>query len=86
MVIVGCVLVIIDPTRHILLDHGGVFFKESDMAMYKSGGHLSAMGHFCQKATILGIVSLVAGVMWHIRMPEAVLAAVRGEPAEVKSL
>lgn len=67
-------MLIIDPARHILLDHGGVFFEERTLAMYSSKGGLSPMGKFCQAASIIGMVFLVSGVIWHIRLPEAVLA------------
>jgi len=71
LVSLGCALLILDPIRHILLDHGGVFFEEQSLAMYASGGGLTAVGTFCQWTSISGMVLLLAGVMWHMRMPEA---------------
>lgn len=69
----ACVLLMLDPTRHVLLDHGGVFFQERTLAMYKGPGQLSAMGRFCQAASIAGMSLLLVGVLWHMRMPEALL-------------
>lgn len=74
----GCFLLIIDPLRHVLLDHGGVFFAPMDLAMFDAPNHLSPMGRFCQVASILGIVLMVGGVMWHMRIPEAILKKIRG--------
>jgi hypothetical protein len=73
MVTMACIFLILDPSRHVLLDHGGVFFAEQDLAMYGEGG-LSPVGKFCQTISIVGIVLLLAGVMWHMRVPEALLA------------
>jgi len=73
MVTLACILLILDPSRHVLLDHGGVFFEEQSLAMYNGPGKLSAIGKFCQRASITGILMLLAGVVWHMRMPEALL-------------
>jgi len=69
----GCCLLILDPIRHVLLDHGGVFFKEQTLAMYSVLGGLSPMGKACQIASISGMILMVSGVLWHMRMPEALL-------------
>jgi len=75
----GCTLLVLDPTRHILLDHGGVFFKEQDLAMYSSTGGLSTVGMLCQCLSIAGMVLLLSGVLWHMKVPEAILSKCGGE-------
>jgi hypothetical protein len=70
---IGCFLLLLDPTRHVLLDHGGVFFQQQTLAMYSGPGQLSATGVACQWFSICGMVFMVAGIMWHMRMPETFL-------------
>lgn len=64
VVSLGSLLLLLDPLRHVLLDHDGVFFPPQRLAMYAASGGLSAIGRFCQICTILGIVFLVSGVVW----------------------
>lgn len=74
LVVLGSLLMLCDPVRHVLLDHGGVFFEEQTLAMYADEqGHLTHMGRFSQVSTILGIVLLVAGVVTFLRLPETIL-------------
>lgn len=68
----GCALLLLDPMRHVLLDHGGVFFKESTLAMYSERGGLSPAGRFCRNSSIVGMLALVLGMLWYLRVPEAV--------------
>mmetsp|Transcript_87472 Transcript_87472/g.245587 ORF Transcript_87472/g.245587 Transcript_87472/m.245587 type:complete len:136 (-) Transcript_87472:96-503(-) len=63
-VALGSVLIMLDPTRHVLLDHGGVWFSESSLSMYSDYPQLSPIGRFCQIATILGLALLMTGVIW----------------------
>lgn len=63
LVVSGCGLSLVDPLRHILLDHGGVFFEESSLSMYNDSGGLTAIGKACQVCTIVGLSSLVCGIM-----------------------
>lgn len=83
VVSLGCASLILDPTRHVLLDHGGVLFQPSTLAMYSGPGKLSAMGQFCQVATITGLVLLLIGMLWHMRIPEAVIRAANDNSKEV---
>jgi hypothetical protein len=69
-VAVGSALLFIDPTRHVLLDHGGVICEPKYLAMYAHGGGLSFAGHLCQVASISGLILLVVGMLWHNRLPE----------------
>jgi hypothetical protein len=66
-------LLTLDPIRHVLLDHGGVFFKEATLAMYAKGGGLSPIGKFCQCSSITGLILLFSGLLWHFRVPEAIV-------------
>lgn len=72
----GCFLLIIDPTRHVLLDHGGVFFSIATLAMYDGPDHLSPTGRFCQICSITGIILMIGGVMWHMRIPQTIVKSV----------
>mmetsp|Transcript_70395 Transcript_70395/g.228878 ORF Transcript_70395/g.228878 Transcript_70395/m.228878 type:complete len:114 (+) Transcript_70395:428-769(+) len=65
MVTLGCALAMIDPTRHVLLDHGGVFFQERTLAMYKDG-HLSTIGKFSQMSTWIGLSILFCGMLLYL--------------------
>lgn len=67
-VAMGCLLLIWDPTRHLVLDHGG-FGMEQQLAMYNAEGGLSAMGRASQKATQLGFLFLIFGLLWFLGMP-----------------
>ena len=58
-----------------LLDHGGVFFKEETLAMYSDFPQLSFAGRFGQLATIFGISAMVAGTLWFMQVPENVKEA-----------
>lgn len=68
-VVMGCVLLIWDPIRHLMLDHGG-FGMERQLAMYSEDGGLSPMGHFSQRTTQLGVLLLSVGLMWFLEAPE----------------
>lgn len=75
----GCLLLLLDPTRHVLLDHGGIFLSENFLAMYcENYPKLSPMGRFCQLATFSGIPILIAGVGWFLRYPEKLQKLVKG--------
>lgn len=75
MLITACTLLILDPIRHVLLDHGGVFFEEQDLAMYlhDGSGRMSFAGKFCQCASVSGLILMLCGVLWQMRLPEAVI-------------
>lgn len=77
LVLFGALLSLLDATRHILLDHGGVICEPSILAMY-SGGHLSAVGQFCRCTTILGMTLIVSGVLWFSGIPWKVTARIAG--------
>jgi len=62
---ISVILLMVDPTRHILLDHGSGLWYENSFSMYFLDGgavHLTAAGRFCQRVTTLGMVLLVVAV------------------------
>lgn len=63
-VVAGCLLLLWDPCRHVLLDHGGVIVSPQELAMYNSAGGLSFMGRCSQQLTLVGFVLLIGGVIW----------------------
>lgn len=70
LTLVGVILVLLDPIRHLLLDHGGVICEPEDLAMYADGdGNLSTVGEFCRWATIIGMALIASGVMWFVGIP-----------------
>lgn len=78
-VVFGCLLLMVDPIRHILLDHAvngvtPIGIKERRLAMYSPHGGLSATGQFCQTTTISGMILLLVGILMHMKVPEAVVA------------
>jgi len=62
-------LALLDILRHVLLDHGGVFFKEETLAMYTDKGTLSPAGKFSQISTIVGLTMLACGMLWFLDIP-----------------
>jgi hypothetical protein len=64
-----------DVIRHMLLDHGGVFFKEETLAMYADYPKLSFAGRLCQLTTIFGLTALVLGTLWILQVPEKMMDA-----------
>lgn len=78
LVICGSILTILDITRHILLDHGGVFWPQRSLAMYAMGGGLSTIGRACQITTIVGLCSFCAGIVWFMKLPEKLRDAFNG--------
>lgn len=78
LVVVGCSMVMLDVLRHLLLDHGGVFFRPEQLAMYDSNGGLSAVGHATQVLTVLGVCLLMSGMMTHMGIPGKIYARVVG--------
>lgn len=67
-VVMGCVLLIWDPTRHLMLDHG-CFGMERQLAMYNDDGDLSPIGRASKSATHLGVLFLSVGLLWFIGVP-----------------
>jgi len=70
LVFLGCVLLLVDQMRHILLDHGGVFFDEHTLAMYTDKGTLSPMGRGCQITTLAGLALLFTGLALFFQLPK----------------
>lgn len=74
---VGFLLLMVDVMRHILLDHGGVFFSINSLAMYSDAGGLTFAGKVSQAAAIAGFVLVLLGVLWSLEIPQMVLARFR---------
>jgi len=73
-VIIGSIFTILDPFRHFLLDHGGIFFPEEKLAMFDGPGHLSWIGQLCRLTSKMGLVMLVAGIILFLQMPATLLS------------
>lgn len=67
----------VDVMRHVLLDHGGVFFSIDSLTMYADSGGLTVAGRVSQVAAIAGFVLVLLGVLWSLELPQMVLARVR---------
>jgi len=76
LVILGCLLALLDITRHVLLDHGGLFFKEQTLAMYSENGRLSPAGKFSQISTIVGLTTLICGIVWFLDIPAKIIGKI----------
>lgn len=70
-VVMGCVLLICDPIRHLVLDHGG-FGMEKQLATYNDDGGLSPMGHAFKMATHFGVILLSIGLLWFVGVLEKI--------------
>lgn len=69
LVCFGCVMAMTDPTRHVLLDHGGVIFDESTLAMYNDEGGHSIAGRVSQVCSIIGISFMFCGMLLFVDIP-----------------
>lgn len=69
---IGALLTMIDPTRHLLLDHDGVFFQPKTISMYSDDGSLSPVGNACMYSTRVGLVLLLLGVVFHMKLPSKI--------------
>mmetsp|Transcript_72095 Transcript_72095/g.188954 ORF Transcript_72095/g.188954 Transcript_72095/m.188954 type:complete len:102 (+) Transcript_72095:437-742(+) len=76
LVTAGAVLAMLDPMRHLLLDHGGVFWAPEQLAMYTDAGSLSTVGHIFQVSTIMGVCCLFSGMLWYLEVPAKIMARV----------
>jgi hypothetical protein len=73
LAVMSVMLLLLDPIRHILLDHGGLFFKISDLAMYcEVDGQLvlSGTGRLSQIATVAGFVLLTLALSGYFNLPQ----------------
>lgn len=77
----GAFLTMIDPTRHLLLDHGGVFFHPQSIAMYTEDGGLSPVGLACMYSTRIGLTMLLLGIFLFIQIPMKILKLCSSEHA-----
>lgn len=68
-VVMGCMLLILDPTRHLVLDHGG-FGMQKQLAAYNEDGALTPTGLAFKRATHLGVLLLSVGLLWFVGVLE----------------
>lgn len=77
---VGVFFALLDPIRHVLLDHDGVFVEPEKLAMYADGeGNLTPVGTFCKWSTILGLTMMMSGVLWFLGIPGKICDRVNGD-------
>lgn len=81
-VTMGCVLLFWDPTRHLVLDHGG-FGMEKQLAAYNDDGDLSPMGRASKMATHLGVTLLLVGLLWFVGALEKIFKIIRPRALQV---
>jgi len=74
LIVLGCLLVLLDTSRHVLLDHGGVFFEPQLLVMFTPTGDLSPIGRTCQWTTIIGLVLLFVGLASFFQLPAKIYA------------
>lgn len=80
LTLVGVIFALLDPIRHVLLDHDGVFVEPEKLAMYADGeGNLTAVGTFCKWATVLGLTMMMSGVAWFLGIPGKISDRVTGD-------
>lgn len=72
LVTAGALLTMMDPTRHLLLDHDGVFIQPEAITMYNEEGGLSTVGSTCMYSTRFGLAMLVLGVTLFIKLPSKI--------------
>lgn len=58
----GMLMLMVDPTRHLFLEHGGVLFELDTLKMYASNHELTPAGKFSQIMTIAGFAILVVSL------------------------
>mmetsp|Transcript_84589 Transcript_84589/g.196692 ORF Transcript_84589/g.196692 Transcript_84589/m.196692 type:complete len:83 (-) Transcript_84589:39-287(-) len=78
---VGTLFTMLDPLRHLMLDHGHVFVRGHSLGMYDNRtGNLNAVGRFCQVSTILGLSLITIGTLWLLDVPKKIYRACRPMP------
>lgn len=85
LVCIGCAFLILDPIRHVLLDHSDILpINEQDFAMYVSATRPPILSprSVGQLASVFGMVLLVCGVLWHMKLPQAVFAKITGDTSK----
>lgn len=68
----GACFAMLDPIRHVLLDHNGVFMDPHRLAMFRDDGTLSTIGKFCQVSTIAGVSTMISAMLWYLDAPSKV--------------
>lgn len=61
LALLAWVLVLLDPLRHMVLDHNG----PEALAMYDDEDKLTTVGRVCQAATITGFICFAVAILLH---------------------
>lgn len=72
LVTLGALLVMVDLTRHVLLD---LELAGEELAMYNDDGGLTKVGQIGVMCTWIGVTMVATGVMWFANLPAKVLKA-----------
>lgn len=83
LTLLGALLIMVDLSRHILLDLG---LAGAELAMYTEEGELSTVGMVGLVCTWVGMVLLATGISWFADLPGKVAAAIEGLVKEAKGL
>jgi len=68
-VVIGAMLVMVDLSRHVLLDLG---LAGGELAMYTDKGDISMVGRIGITCTWIGVALVASGVAWFADMPNKV--------------
>mmetsp|Transcript_2081 Transcript_2081/g.5759 ORF Transcript_2081/g.5759 Transcript_2081/m.5759 type:complete len:112 (-) Transcript_2081:156-491(-) len=68
----GSILALLDPLRHIFLDHDVLMLCGISLPMYEDDGGLTPTGRACQIFSILGVSLLTIAILWLMEMPRKV--------------
>lgn len=79
LIVLGSLMILLDLTRHVLLDHG---VGTTILPMYNDDGSLTFVGHFGVCCTWLGATLLIIGTMWFLYCPGKVASLYRGMVAK----
>lgn len=72
LVTLGALLVMVDLTRHVVLDLG---LAGEELAMYTDKGDLSEVGVIGVVCTWVGVIFVASGIAWFANLPAKVLKA-----------
>lgn len=79
LIVLGSLMILLDLTRHVLLDHG---VGTTLLPMYNDDGSLTLVGQFGVCCTWLGVALLIIGTTWFLDYPEKIASLYRGSVAK----
>jgi len=74
--LLGCMLVMLDVGRHIILD-SNLLARSEVLAMYGDDGQLTPVGRACRFFTILGMMLIGFSVAWLVGIPDKIYAKIQ---------